>query len=572
MPVHNSDVAKIFKEVADLLEIEGANPFRVRAYRNAAHTIEELPQSLREMLAEGEDLSQLPDIGEDLAGKIAEIVETGRLAQLEEIKGRTPPELGDMLDVSGLGPKRVQTLHQELGISTLQELQEAAERHRVREVEGLGPKTEAKIIQDLERQDQEEGRTQLNVAQEIAGPLVDYIREGEGVERVEVAGSYRRRQETVGDLDILVISDAGQATIDRFVQYEDVDEVVSQGETRSTVMLRSGMQVDLRVMGQESYGAALLYFTGSKAHNIHLRNLALEREYKVNEYGVFDGEEQIAGESEEGIYQLFDLAYVVPELREDRGEFEAARQGELPDLVTLDQIRGDLQSHTTASDGHASLKEMAQAARERGYQYLAITDHSAYIGVTQGLDADELAQQVEEIERLNQEMEGIRLLKGIEVDIMEDGSLDLPDEALAKLDLRICSVHSHFDLPRDQQTERIVRAMDNPYFNILAHPTGRQIGQRPPYDLDLERVMEAALERGCFLEINAQPNRLDLKDVYAKMAKDMGLKLSIATDAHSVNALAHMGYGVGQARRGWLEAGDVLNTRSWSELKALLER
>ncbi|MEJ2207885.1 MAG: DNA polymerase/3'-5' exonuclease PolX [Anaerolineae bacterium] len=571
MPVYNSDIAEIFDEVADLLDIEGANQFRVRAYRDAARTINTLSANVAEMVKEGEDLTELEGIGQDLAGKIREIVKTGGLEQLQEIRQRTPPELAEMLHIAGLGPKRVQKIHQELGVSTVEGLRRAAEQGQIEEIEGLGPKTQQQILEGIERL-QDQKRTLLSVAEEFVAPLVDYVRDSEGVEKVMAAGSYRRRQETVGDLDILATGQDREAIIQRFVEYEDVDDVVSQGQTRSTVILRRGLQVDLRVVAQESYGAALLYFTGSKAHNIALRNLALDRGWKINEYGVFEDEERIAGETEEEIYELLDLDYVEPEMREDRGEIQLAREGKLPRLVTLDDLHGDLQSHTTSSDGHNSLEEMAAAAQERGYEYLAITDHSQYVGVTQGLDAEEVAKQGDEIDRLNDEFEGFRLLKAIEVDILEDGSLDLPDEALAKLDLVLCSVHSHFGLSRDKQTERIIRAMDNPYFNILAHPTGRRMGERDGYEVDMERLLDAALERGCFLEVNAQPDRLDLDDVYCKMAKERGLKLSISTDAHRTSELDFVHFGLGQARRGWLEPGDVLNTRSWSDLKKLLTR
>ncbi len=578
MPVYNSDVVDFFNQVADLLEIEGANQYRVRAYRDAARTISTMSRNVAEMVEEGEDLTELSGIGEDLAGKIKEIVRTGDLEQLEKIEQRTPPQLATLLDVAGLGPKRVQTIHQELGIASVEELREAAEEGRIRDLHGLGPKTEQKVLEDLERWSVEEERTRRDAAEERVEPLLDFLRTLETVGRVEAAGSYRRKKETVGDLDILVISEAGEDVISRFVDYEDVEEVVSQGETRSTVVFRSGLHVDLRVVEARSYGAALLYFTGSKQHNITLRNMALEQELKINEYGVWDmaaesgEEEQVAGETEEAIYGLFDLAWIPPELREDRGEVEAAQQGQLPELITLDDVRGDLQTHTTASDGRASLEEMGEAAQRLGHDYLAITDHSSYIGVTQGLDADELARRIEEIERLNEKMEDLRLLSSVEVDVMEDGSLDLPDDVLENLDLVIFAIHSHFDLAADRQTERIIRAMDNPNCNILAHPTGRQIGKRPGYEVDMGRLMEAAVERGCFLELNAQPDRLDLDDVYCKMAKERGLKLAISTDAHGTEELRFMRYGVYQARRGWLEPGDVLNTRGWDELQALLER
>jgi len=578
MPVYNSDVADTFNAVADLLEIEGANQYRVRAYRNAARTISTLSRSVSEMVEAGEDLTNLPGIGEDLAGKIEEIVRTGDLKQLEKVEQRTPPALARMLDVAGLGPKRVQTIYENLGVTTMEELHEAAEQGKIRDLHGLGEKTENKILADLERWSAEEERTRRDVAEERVEPLLSFLRSLDKVVRVEAAGSYRRKKETVGDLDVLAISDVGEDVISRFVEYEDVEEVVSQGETRSTVVFKSGLHVDLRVVEERSYGAALLYFTGSKQHNIALRNMALEKGLKINEYGVWDttGESpeqnQIAGETEEEIYGLFDLPWIPPELREDRGEVETAQRGDLPDLITLDDVRGDLQSHTTASDGRASLEEMARAAEALGRDYLAVTDHSAYIGVAQGLEADELEQRVEEIQRLNEAMEGITLLTSVEVDIMEDGSLDLPDDVLEKLDLVIFAVHSHFDLPADKQTERIIRAMDNPNCNILAHPTGRQIGKRPAYDVDMGRLMDAALERRCFLELNAQPDRLDLDDVHCRMAQERGLKVAISTDAHSTEELKFIRFGVYQARRGWLEPDDVLNTRSWDDLKALIKR
>ncbi|HDQ73847.1 MAG TPA: DNA polymerase/3'-5' exonuclease PolX, partial [Chloroflexi bacterium] len=496
MPVYNSDVARIFNQIADLLEIGGGNEYRVRAYRDAARTIATLSSSVADMVAEDEDLTELEGIGDSMAGKITEIVKTGGLKQLEEIEQRTPPALADMLNISGLGPKRVRAIYENLGVTSLEGLKAAAEQGRIRDLEGFGETIEQKIVADLAQAEAEETRTRLDVAEELTEPLVGYLREIEGIQRVIVAGSYRRRKETVGDLDILATGRDSGHIIDRFVAYEDVAEVVSQGETRSTVMLRTGLQVDLRVVADESYGAALLYFTGSKAHNITLRNMALDQDLKINEYGVFQDEARVAGETEAEIYGLFDLPYIVPELREDRGEIEAAREGNLPQLVALEDIQGDLQMHTDASDGHNTLEEMARAAKRRGYAYIAITDHSTHVAVTQGLDAEALARRVDEIDRLNDELDGIRILKGIEVDILKDGSLDLPDEALEKLDLVIGSVHVNFDLSREKQTERIIRAMDNPHFNILAHPTGRKIGERDPYEVDVERLMEAALERG----------------------------------------------------------------------------
>lgn len=572
MPVYNSDIAAIFNEIADLLDIEDANQFRVRAYRTAARTIETLSRPVTDLIDEGEDLTELEGVGEDMAGKIKEIAETGRLDQLEEIRARTPSALTKMLKLGGLGPKRVQKIHAELDVANLEDLQEAAKEEDIQELEGLGPKTEQKILDELKREQDTDERTLLSVAEEQVEPLTAYLEGIEGVEQVEVAGSYRRRKQTVGDLDILVTGENGEQIIQRFVEYEDIDEVISQGETRSTVLLRTGLQVDLRVVSRGSYGAALLYFTGSKPHNIQLRNMAVDQDLKINEYGVFRDDENVAGKKEQEIYELFDLPYIEPELRENRGEIEAGQEGDLPKLVTLDDLRGDLQTHTDASDGHDTVAEMAEAARERGYEYLAITDHSQFVGITQGLDAEELAERIDEIDELDSRLDGIRVLNGIEVDILEDGSLALPDDILSRLDVVIASVHTQFDLPRDKQTDRILRAMDNPNFNILAHPTGRRIGERPAYKVDIERLIEAALEKGCYIEINAQPDRLDLDDIHAKMAKEMGLKLAISTDAHRVSELDTMRFGVGQARRGWLNAEDVLNTHPVDELLSLLER
>ena len=581
MPVHNADVAAIFDEVADLLDIEGANRFRVRAYRNAARTIGQLSQPVADLVAEGKDLSELPDVGDDLAGKIEEIVETGTLTLLDELEQQTAPALADLMRIPGLGPKRVRALHEALGITSAEELKRTAEAGRVREVEGFGEKLEQTILDRLEAAGAEERRWLLATVEPVVESLVAHLEAHDAVEQIDVAGSYRRRKETVGDLDVLALSDDGPAVIAHFVDYEDVDEVVQQGDTRSSVVLRSELQVDLRVVPPASYGAALLYFTGSKAHNIRLRDRAIADGLKLNEYGVFRAEDgqngdgqneqgadgkRVAGATEAEIYALFNLPYIVPELREDRGELDAAADDALPDLIALNDLRGNLHTHTTDSDGRASIEAMAEAARARGLDYLAITDHSPNVAVTQGLDADGLRQQIDAIDRLNDELDGIRLLKSIEVDILKDGTLDLPDEVLERLDLRVCAIHSNFELPEDAQTERVLRAMDNPLFNIWAHPTGRRLNERSPIALDLERLMEAAVERGCFLELNAQPERLDLRDVYCQRAKELGLQVAIGADAHWESGLDVLPYGIDQARRGWLEADDVLNTKPWDEL------
>ena len=574
MPVHNLAVTAIFNKVADLLDIEGANAFRIRAYRNAARTISSLSRDVSDMIESGEDLTDLPGIGKDLAQKIREIVETGSMAQLEELESKIPVELSMLMKLEGLGPKRVKALYQNLGVSRLKELKVAARKGKIRELEGFGGKTEKAILEALEDLEKKGGgkRIKLLEAEPIAHSLVDYLKETEGIKEITVAGSFRRRQETVGDLDILATVKKGSEVMDRFTNYEDVRKVVSKGKTKSSIVLRSGLQVDLRVVPQVSYGAALHYFTGSKAHNIAVRKLGVKNKLKINEYGVFRGKKRIGGRTENEVYRSVNLPYIEPELREDWGELKSAREGTLPKLVSPDDLRGDLHTHTRETDGHADLEEMANGARERGYEYLAITEHSKRVTMVRGLDAKRLAKQIDEIDRLNGELKDIVLLKGIEVDILKDGSLDLPDDILKELDLTVCSVHYDRKLSRGKMTERVIRAMDNPHFNIFAHPTGRLINERSPYEIDLERVMEAAKERGCLLEINANPDRLDLSGSSCKMAKTMGLKLALSTDAHSVTDLDFIRYGIDQARRGWLEPGDIINTRSLKDLRKLLKR
>ncbi|MFP4247507.1 MAG: DNA polymerase/3'-5' exonuclease PolX [Halochromatium sp.] len=573
MTIHNQEIADRLERAADLLEIGGGNAYRVRAYRQAAQTVSGLAQSVADRVENGDDLTELPDIGERMAEKITTIAQTGELPQLDELEETLPAQLSELMHLSGLGPKRVKALHQDLGIENLDDLKQAVDHQRVRQLEGFGRKTEETIAEHLARRQGQEARTRLMEAEEVADTLARDLGAIEGVKQLAIAGSFRRRKETVGDLDILVTAAEGSAVMARFTGHEEVREIVSQGETRSTVVLRSGLQVDLRLMPEAAYGAALHYFTGSKAHNIAVRRMGVERGLKINEYGVFRDHERIAGRTEEEVYASVDLPYIEPVLREHRGEIEAAQQGQLPQLVELEAIRGDLHCHTRASDGHESLRAMAEAAAERGYEYLAITDHSQSVTVAGGLDEARLSAQIDRIERLNEALDGrIRVLKSTEVDILADGSLDLPDSILERLDLCVCSIHSRFDLSREQQTERVLRAMDNPNFSILGHPRGRLIGQREAYDLDLEMVLEAAAERGCFLEVNAQPKRLDLGDADCRLAKEMGVKVAISTDAHSSANLDYIRFGVDQARRGWLEADDVINTRSLEQLRKLLER
>jgi DNA polymerase (family 10) len=572
MPVHNAEIAELFSRLADLLEVEDANPFRIRAYRNAARTITGLAQNIDGLLKSGKDLSELPGVGEAIAEKIRTIVATGRLPQLEEVEARTPAALSDLMKIEGLGPKRVKILYKQLDIRTLEDLERAARSGKIRELAGFGEKTEELILQRVRRFHGEAPRMRLSDAEDIAEPLVAYLKKTPGIKVVTVAGSFRRRLETVGDLDILVTARKDSPVMDRFVAYDEVTGVVSRGKTRSTVILRSGLHVDLRVVPQVSYGAALCYFTGSRAHNIALRKIGVSKGCKLNEYGLFRGEKRVGGKSEQEVYNKLGLAWIDPELRENRSEIELARKGRLPKLISRDDIRGDLHSHTSATDGRNSLREMAEAARARGYEYLAITDHSRHVTVAHGLNSKQLLEEIRQIDRLNSKLDGIVILKSCEVDILEDGSLDLPDSVLRELDLTVCAVHYNFNRPEKLQTERIIRAMDNPCFNILAHPTGRLINKRGAYEVDLQAVMTAAKERGCFLEVNAQPARLDLTDTYCKLARDLGLKVAISTDAHGIDQLDFMRFGIDQARRGWLEAGDVLNSRPLDELRKLLKR
>ena len=572
MPVRNAEIADLLDELADLLDIEGANAFRVRAYRNAARTIRGHAKSMAELVAAGADLSELPGIGKDLAAKIETIVATRRLPLLEEVAARTPRALSELMKIQGLGPKRVKTLYRSLKVRSLDDLRRAAIAGRIRELPGFGAKTETLIREGIERRVALESRMSLKAAEEIAGPLVAWLERCPGVKRVAVAGSYRRRKETIGDLDILVTATRDSPVIDRFAHGEDIAEVVSRGKTRSTVRLRSGVQVDLRVVPEVAYGAALQYFTGSKDHNIAVRKIAAKKGLKINEYGVFRGSKRVAGRTEAEVYAEIGLPVMPPELREDRGEVEAARKGKLPELVELEAIRGDLHCHTSASDGHDSLEAMARAAAARGYAYVSVNDHSKHVTVANGLDEKRLRAQLDAIDALNERLDDIVVLKSVELDILEDGSLDLPNRILEKLDFTVCAIHYQLGLSRERQTERVLRAMDNPHFSILAHPTGRLINDRPAYAIDLEKVMRGAKERGCYLELNAQPSRLDLTDEACRLAKELRLKIAISTDAHSGGDLDLMRFGIDQARRAWLTADDVVNTRDLASLRKLLAR
>jgi len=573
MPIHNSYIAKIFNQVADLLSIEGANPFRIRAYRKAARIIKRLSKRIEDIIESENSLTELNGIGEDLASKIKQITETGSLELLEKLKKRTDPELLELLDLKGLGPKRVHKLHTELNITNINDLEEALKQKKIRKVAGFGSKIEKKIMHSIQERSSLDNRWLLADVKDICESYIKYLVESENFDSVNVAGSFRRCKETVGDLDLIAISNNKDKAIKHFIAYENVKRILSRGKTKSSVILRSNLQVDLHLTDENNLGSALIYFTGSKSHNIELRKIANSKNLKINEYGVFKKDDKkVTGKTEQDIYSSLNLTFIEPELRENRGEIKAANNGKLPELVALDSIKGDLQTHTEYSDGSNSISDMVKAAKELSYEYLAITDHSKNVRIANGIDVDQLKKQIDEIDELNEKTRKIKILKSCEVDILEDGTLDLPDDILNKLDIVICAIHTKFNLSPQKQTQRIIKAMENQYFNIFAHPTGRKIGKREPYVFDLEKVMKVATKNKCYLEINANPVRLDLDDTNAKMAHELGLKLSISTDAHSTEELKYMDYGIGQARRGWLEKNDIINSRSWSELKELIKK
>jgi len=571
--VDNVDLARVLGEIADLLEIESGNPFRVRAYRTAARTIEALGEPASAIAArDPAALAELPGIGKDLAGKIVEILTTGDLALRRELVTKVPATLVTMMRVDGVGPKRAKLLYDELGLTTLHDVEAAARDGKLHSVRGIGEVLEKRILQGCAAERARASRFRLAEADAHARPLVAYLKAAPEVAAIDVAGSLRRRRETIGDIDVLVASTEAAAVARHFVSYPEVTKVLAHGETKCSVTLRSGMQVDLRIVAPDSYGAALHYFTGSKAHNIAIRTLGVKRDLKISEYGVFRGERRIGGRTEEEVFRAVGLPWIPPELREDRGEIDAAREGRLPRLVELGDLRGDLHMHTDATDGKSTLREMVEACAARGYGYLAITDHTQALRMTGGMDRKGYLKQRRLIEAVRREFPGITILQGAEVDILADGRLDLDEDTLAELDVVIAAVHSKFGMTEAAMTERVLSALAHPRVNVLAHPTGRLLGEREPYAIDMAKIVRAARERRVLLEINAQPERLDLSDTLVRMARDSGARLVIDTDAHRASELELIRYGVDQARRGWCTAKDIANTRPLDELREMLRR
>ncbi|QDU90062.1 DNA polymerase/3'-5' exonuclease PolX [Pirellulimonas nuda] len=573
--MNNPKIADAFDEIADLLEFQAANPFRVRAYRNAARKVRDLSESLAAMVDEGADLTKLDGIGKDLAEKIAELTTAGRTAMLDELRSAVPPGVLALLRIPGLGPKKAAALHKELGIVSLEMLRAACEEHKVRALKGFGDKTEEAILAGIDFAAHAQERVYWATADATVQELLAHLEGAPGVRRLEAAGSYRRGKETVGDLDLLADAPDHGPVMDRLAEFPGIAETLARGDTKMSVRLDTGMQVDLRVMPAESFGAALQYFTGSKEHNVKLRGLAKDRGLKVNEWGVFrvgkDGAEgeRVGGATEDEVYTLLDLVTPAPELREDRGEFDLKQA---PKLIELADLRGDLHMHTTATDGRASLREMVQAAKDRGLKYIAITDHSQRVSMAGGLTPERLREQWREIDLVRKEFDSIEVLKGIECDILERGGMDLPDDVLAEADWVIASLHYGQSQPRSQIMERLLGAVEHKHVSIVAHPTGRLINRREAYDVDIERLVAAAAAAGKLLELNANPARLDLNDQHCALAKKHGVPIVISSDAHRIEGLDVLRYGVLQARRGGLTASDVANTLSWSELKKLVGR
>ena len=572
----NAHIADAFDLIGDILDFQGANSFRVRAYRNASRTIRDYPEPLAAMVETGkEKLTAIEGIGDDLATKIMTLVQTGVLPQLEELKKQVPDSVLALLRIPGVGPKKAAALHKQLHILTLEQLKAACEAGQVRGLKGFGEKTEQVILQGISIAAQANQRLYWSEADQIVQELREHLHGCKSIEQLEFGGSYRRGKETVGDLDILIVAADPTEAMDRLASFPEMTQVQSRGDTKMSVRIANGFQVDLRVVPAESFGAALQYFTGSKEHNVILRGRAKDQGLKINEWGVFrvkgDKETRIGGATENEVYDTLKLPVFPPEIREGRREFEWAAVGDLPELITLDDIRGDLHMHTMASDGSASIEEMIAAARERGLTYIAITDHSQRVSMARGLNPERLLEQWKEIDKIRERLpKGFTLLKGIECDILEKGGMDLPDDVLAQGDWIIASVHYGQKQSRQQITERILGAIENPHVSIVAHPTGRLINRREPYEVDLDAVMAAAKKHGKLLELNANPMRLDLNDVYCAAAKQHGIPIAINTDSHSPDGFEVLRYGILQARRAGLTKADVANTRPWPQMKKLI--
>ena len=561
----NKELSDLFERMADILEFKGENPFKISAYRKASRILGDLTQDIEEISEKGE-LKSIPGIGEGIAGKIVEYLKTGKISKFEEVRKGVSDELIAIMDIPGMGPKTLSMIHKEKGIGNLSQLERAVEDGSLVGLPGIGEKKVENIKRGIQLLKQSKGRMNLGMAFPVAKRIVETLRQKTGSKKIEWAGSLRRMRENIGDIDILATGPDKEKIVHSFTHLPEVKEVLASGETKASIIVEGGIQIDLRVVEEDSYGAALQYFTGSKAHNIHLRGIAKTRGIKINEYGVFKGERKIGGKEEKEVYKALGMDWIEPELREDRGEIEASQKGRLPKLVQESEIKGDLHIHSKWSDGTSSIEEIARAAQKRGYQYIAICDHSKSLKIAHGLDESRLIQQIEEIDCLNEKMKDFQILKGTEVDILPDGRLDLSEKVLKKLDLVIAAIHSGFKQEKGKMTKRIIRALESPFVHIVAHPSGRLLGARDPYEVEMDEVMEAAKQYRKSLEINAYFERLDLDDIHCRKAKEMGIQVAMGTDAHHLDQMWMISLGVAVARRGWLETTDVLNTLSLKEI------
>ncbi len=570
--MRNQEIAKIFYEIAIYLEMNNENVFKVRAYEKAAQTIESMAEDIGELYKRGgnEALEEIPGVGKGISEKLEEFLKTEKIKFYEELKKKTPVDVSSLMGIEGMGPKKIKVLYQKLKIKNLEDMEKAAQSGKIRKISGFGEKTEQNILKGIGFAKKSGGRFLLGDVLPIAVEIEKQMASLPYVDKIIVAGSIRRRKETVGDADILAVSKKPEKVMDYFVSMSEVARVYGKGRTKSMVKLKNGLDVDLRVVPAESFGAALNYLTGSKDHNIAMRRIAISKGMKLSEYGVFKGKRQVAGKTEEEVYKILGLRYIEPELRENTGEIEAAKN-KLPHVIAYDDLKGDLQVQTKWTDGSHSIEEMAQEAKKIGLEYIAITDHTRSLAMTGGLDEKKLEKQGNEIDRVNKKVKDITVLKGAEVNIMKDGSLDIKDEALKKLDVVGASVHSLFSLPREEQTGRIIKAMYNPHIDIIFHPTGRVIKRREPYDIDIEALIDGAKETGTVLEINAYPERLDLKDEHIKMAVKAGVKLCVDSDAHNKSHFRFLEFGIAQARRGWAEKKDVINAWPLEKMKEMLK-
>ena len=566
----NQLVADILYQIADLLDLKGEIFFKTRAYRQAAQTIEVLNEDI-EVVSQQNRLQEIQGVGEALAKKIKEIVETDRLEYFESLKKEVPEGLLSMLNISGLGPKRVAALSQNLGIKTIDDLRQACLDGKLRNLEGFGEITEQNILRGIQLMEKTSGRVLLNVAYEDGEGYISYLQRCNKIKRISIAGSLRRRKETIGDIDILASSDSPDVVMDFFVKYQDVQSVLLKGSTKTSVVLNDDLQVDLRVVEDKSFGAALQYFTGSKEHNVKMRSIAIKRGFKLNEYGLFDkkSEKYVVGKNEEEIYRKLGLTYIEPEMRENRGEIEVASNNKLPNLIKYNEIKGDLHVHSDWSDGLDSIETIARYCKKIGYEYVGITDHSQSLKVARGLSEEKIVKKINEIEKINKKISNFRVLSGTECDIKPDGTLDYSDRILKKFDFVCAGIHSNFKMNSFDATNRLIKGIENENVTFLAHPTCRLMRRREPLELDIEKIFDIAKKTNTYLEINSFPDRLDLNDIHAKQAKEKDVKFVISTDAHTLNHLSFIQFGIATARRGWLEKKDILNTQSLKEIEKI---